>query len=618
MKVVECKDLRITYRRGKYVAVNGLSFSVEKGEIFVFIGPDGAGKSSVLKAVCGVLSYDGGVLKTFGIDPNNGGQFSKVKNRLSFMPQGLGHNLYKKLSVEENIDFFASLYGVSEKEREERKEFLLKLTGLWEFKDREAGKLSGGMMQKLSLCCILIHMPELLVLDEPTTGVDPVSRREIWRFLYRYNKEGNTVLVSTSYLDEAERGTKLLFMKDGRSLISGSREGIVKTSGRVFVAKGKEVYRAYEELWKYTNTVRLKGRLLRFILSAEDERIVRELSNRFGLEVWEVKPEIEDLFVEKVGLKRVSIPEFFKPNVAVPQDAVVLKGVVKKFGDFTAVDNVSFTVKRGEIFGLLGPNGAGKTTLIKSILGIFSPTKGQISVAGRKVDSFTKKIVGYMSQKFSLYSDLKVVENLIYWGSVYGLTISEIKKRIEKAAPLFGIDKYLDSVTSSLPLGIKQRVALLSALLHSPAILFLDEPTSGVDPAERDTFWQVIRELSLKFGVTVLITTHYMDEAEYCDRLLLMDRGKTVALGSPEELKAEVVERLGKPYLLYVENPFEAEEKLASLGFKTVLFGRRVKLFSKGNLNPKIFENLGLKVKRIEPSSVTMEDVFVFKVRNEV
>jgi ABC-type multidrug transport system ATPase subunit len=618
MKVVECENLKVEYNRGRVVAVKDLSFSVKKGDIFVFIGPDGAGKSSVFKSVCGVLRYNGGRVRTFGVDPNNEREFSKVRNKLSFMPQGLGQNLYKRLSVEENVDFFASLYGIPKEERERRKELLLKITNLWEFRNREAGKLSGGMMQKLSLVCILIHMPELLVLDEPTTGVDPLSRRDIWKFLYRFNEGGNTVLASTSYLDEAERGTELLFMKDGSALISGKYEEVVKTKGKVFIGRGGKLYEAYEELYKYTNTVRLKGKNLRFLLSEEQKNVLSDISKKYGVEFKEVKPELEDLFVEKVGLKRVHIPETFKPKVSVPEDAIVVKGVVKKFGEFTAVDRVSFTVKRGEIFGLLGPNGAGKTTLIKTILGIYPPTEGEISVAGRKIDKNTKKIIGYMSQKFSLYSDLTVLENLIYWGNVYGVEPENVRKIVRETAPFLGIEKYLNTITSSLPLGIKQRVALLSALLHSPTVLFLDEPTSGVDPAERDVFWQVIRELSVKFGVTVLITTHYMDETEYCDRVLLMNRGRAVALGSPEELKKEVEEKLGKPYLLYVENPFSAEEKLRSLGFKTVPFGRKVKIFTKKSSGLELLQSKGVNIKKIEPSTVSMEDVFVFKVKNEV
>ncbi len=618
MKPVECEKLRITYRKGKTVAVDNLSFTVNSGDIFIFIGPDGAGKSSTFKAVCGVLTYDSGKLLTFGVDPNDEKSFEPVKEKISFMPQGLGQNLYKRLSVEENVDFFADLYGVTGEERERRKELLLKTTGLYEFRDRPAGKLSGGMMQKLSLCCILIHRPELLVLDEPTTGVDPVSRREIWRLLYSFNREGQTVLLSTSYLDEAERGTELLLMKNGKKIVSGSYEDVVKTDSKVFLITSDNPYAVYQKLWDITNTPRLKGDTVRVLIPPEKLEDFRELQEKLNFSAQPVEPDLEDLFVEKIGLRRVVLPPVFKPKTEVPENTVVVENVVKKFGDFTAVDGVSFTVKRGEIFGLLGPNGAGKTTLIKTILGLYSPTSGRISVAGKPVGKDVKKLIGYTSQKFSLYYDLTVLENLIYWGSVYGVSPSTVKSLVSQVAPVFELQEFLNRQVAELPLGIKQRVALLSALLHSPPILFLDEPTSGVDPVERDVFWQVIRELSKKFGVTVLITTHYMDEAEYCDRVLLMNRGKAVALGSPRKLKEELKEELGNAYLIYTDEPFDLEEKLKSLGFKTALFGRKVKVYSLKPVTEDYLKELGIPFKKLKSSYITMEDVFVFRVLNDV
>ena len=618
MKPVECENLRITYRKGKTVAVDNLSFTANSKDIFIFIGPDGAGKSSTFKAVCGVLTYDSGKLLTFGVDPNDEKSFESVKKRISFMPQGLGQNLYKRLSVEENVDFFADLYGVTGKERERRKELLLKTTGLWEFRDRPAGKLSGGMMQKLSLCCILIHSPELLVLDEPTTGVDPVSRREIWRLLYSFNREGQTVLLSTSYMDEAERGTGLLLMKSGKAIVSGSYDEVVNTTSSVFVVTGKEIYRVYRELWKITNTPRLKGDSVRVVVPESKLSDFRALQKRLGFSAEPVDPELEDLFVERVGLRRVELPSLFRPAVSVPEEAVVVDRVVKKFGSFTAVNSVSFRIKRGEIFGLLGPNGAGKTTLIKTILGLYKPTSGRILVAGKPVGRGVKKLIGYTSQKFSLYHDLTVFENLIYWGNVYGVSRDAVKSTVSQVAPIFELDPFLNRLVAELPLGIKQRVALLSALLHSPPILFLDEPTSGVDPVERDVFWQVIRELSKEFGVTVLVTTHYMDEAEYCDRVLLMNRGKAVALGAPRQLKEELRETLGDAYLIYTDSPFETEEFLRKRGFKTALFGRKVKVYSKEPVTESLLRELGVPFRALKPSRITMEDVFVFRVLENV
>lgn len=609
MRAIESEELRVRY--GKVEAVRGLSFEVKEGEVFIFIGPDGAGKSSVLKATAGVITYDGGKLRVLGKDPNREGEFQKVRQELSFMPQGLGHNLYKKLSVEENLNLFARLYGVGKREKEERVELLLKATGLYPFRKRQAGKLSGGMMQKLGICCALIHKPRLLILDEPTTGVDPVSRREIWRLIYSFVQEGITVVVATSYLDEAERGSRVLLMKEGSSLSCGEPEEVAKTERAVFVVEGEDYLKAYRELWKISNTVRLKGRRVR--LTADEEKL-KECLKGLRVKIKRTEPEIEDFFVEKVGLKRVRAPELFKPLIPIPEKAVVVEKVVKAFGDFKAVDGVSFTVKRGEIFGLLGPNGAGKTTLIKTILGLYKPTSGKIEVAGHRDREKIKRLIGYMSQKFSLYTDLTVIENLRLWGAVYGVKPGEVEQIVKEVAGSFDLEGYLKEPVRELPLGIKQRVSLLSALLHRPPILFLDEPTSGVDPAERDAFWQLIRELANSFGTTVLITTHYLDEAEYCDRLLLMNRGRAVAEGSPDELKERVEERLGKPYLIYTENPFEAEDRLRKAGFKAVIYGRKVKLFLKGELPLEEIKRAGVEPLKVKESEITMEDVFVYEV----
>ena len=609
--IVESKNLEVSYKKGKIKAVKGLSFKVGKGEVFIFIGPDGAGKSSTLKATCGVVNYSGGRLRVFGKDPKEEKEFNKVREKISFMPQGLGRNLYKKLSVEENIDFFASLYGVEGKERERRKELLLKATGLWQFKERQAGKLSGGMMQKLGICCALIHKPQLLVLDEPTTGVDPLSRRELWKLIYGYVKEGITVMVATSYLDEAERGSRVLLMKDGKGLAQGEPEKVARTKKPVLVITGKDYLKAYEKLWEISNSVRIRGKKVKVV---EDREKVEEVLKGLQVKIEETEAEIEDFFIEKVGLKKVELPQSFKSKVEVPEEAVIVDKVVKAFGDFKAVKGVSFKVKRGEIFGILGPNGAGKTTLIKTILGLYKPTEGQLVVAGKRKRNEIKEIIGYMSQRFSLYEDLTVKENLNLWGTLYGVSLKEIKEKVEETAPVLGLKEYEEKLVRELPLGIKQRVSLLSALLHSPAILFLDEPTSGVDPAEREIFWQVIRELSRKFGTTVLTTTHYLDEAEYCDRLLLMNRGEVIALGNPQELKEKVKGEVGKVYLIYTPSPFETIERLKELGLIAFMYGRKVKVFLKEGEVEQILKKAGIKEFKVKEGEITMEDVFIYEV----
>ncbi len=611
MKVVSVENLKKTYNRGKVVAVDGISFSVDREEIYIFVGPDGAGKSSTLKVVAGVLCYDDGKVKLFGQDIRSDRVVEKLKDKIAFMPQGLGLNLYHTLSIEENINFFADLHDVPYDVRERRKKLLLEATGLLPFKDRDAGKLSGGMMQKLGICCSLIHTPELIILDEPTTGVDPVSRRELWKLIYRFVKEeGITALISTSYLDEAERSTTLSIMKSGKLIVTSSPEFLLEKKIDVYEAEGEDVEKAYDIAWGCFKIPRLKGKVLRFV--ADDISPVSNLS----LSVKKVEPSVEDVFLLNTGLKRVKLEPFFKISFDIPDEAIVAKNVVKNFGNFTAVDNVSFTVKKGEIFGLLGPNGAGKTTLIKMMTGLYNPTSGECFIAGFKGEKI-KQVIGYMSQKFSLYSDLTVYENMVLWGKIYNVHGAILKSRIKEALRMVDLEKYRNSVVESLPLGIKQRLALMCAVIHGPAVLFLDEPTSGVDPAERDAFWQIIRFLAREISVTVIVTTHYMDEAEYCDRILLMNRGRTIAFGTPSSLKSETLKKIGMIYEVKTENPFSDVDKLTKKGFNAVLYGRKIRIYSKGILSPSEIEKIGVKVFSFKEGDVSMEDVFVFAVGSD-
>ncbi|WP_457568933.1 ATP-binding cassette domain-containing protein [Desulfurobacterium sp.] len=610
MNVVDVKNLRKTYNKGKIVAVDGISFSVKKQDIYIFVGPDGAGKSSTLKTIAGVLEYDDGEVRLFGIDIKDDRVVEKLKDKIAFMPQGLGLNLYHTLSVEENIDFFADLHDIPEEVRERRKELLLKTTGLLPFRKREAGKLSGGMMQKLGICCSLIHTPEIIILDEPTTGVDPVSRRELWKLIYNFVKdEGITAVISTSYLDEAERSTVLSIMKNGKIIVTANPEELFEEELTVYEAEGEDVEKAYEIAWRFYKIPRLKGNVLRFV--AEREPV--ELKG-LRLKLKKVEPGVEDVFLLKTGLKRVVLKPFFSINFPVPEDAIVVKDVVKRFGDFTAVNHISFTVKKGEIFGLLGPNGAGKTTLIKVMTGLYNPTSGVCEIAGMRGEKI-KTVIGYMSQKFSLYADLTVYENLFLWGKIYNLPTDVLRKRIEESISLVGLEKYRDTIVEDLPLGIKQRLALMCAVIHGPAVLFLDEPTSGVDPAERDAFWQIIRFLAREIGVTIIVTTHYMDEAEYCDRILLMNRGKMIAFGTPSHLKLETLKKIGKIYEIKTEDPFSDVDKLLANGFNAVLYGRRIRIYSKTSVSSEDLKKVGVKVLRMKEAPISMEDVFVYAVR---
>lgn len=425
----------------KIQALKGVSLQVEEGEIYGLIGPDGAGKSTLMKIISGILSFHEGKVEVCGYDVRKYPE--KVKAVISFMPQGIGQNLYQDLSVEENIDFFVKLKGLEPSNISEHKERLLEITGLKPFRNRLAKHLSGGMQQKLGICCSLITRPKLLILDEPTTGVDPVSRREIWDIIYEFAAQGVTVLFSTSYMDEAERAHRFSLMHEGKVIAQVETDELV--------ASGKSV----DELFKSL---------------VPSERF--EVSLPF---------EIERLS-HPIGVDRL----------------------VKKFGSFVAVDNVAFSIEPGEIFGLLGPNGAGKTTTIKIMVGLLKPTSGTIKMV-------SKKQLGYMSQKFSLYKDLTVEENIEYYGAVYGLGERELSERKRWILEIARLEEFRDKLVNELPLGHRQRLALGCSFIHVPQVLFLDEPTSGVDPITREAFWEIIRVLS-EAGVTVVVTTHHLLE----------------------------------------------------------------------------------------------------------
>ncbi len=552
MNVIEVRNLFKKFKKRE--ALRDVSLSVKEGELGVVVGPDGSGKSTLLKIIAGVLEFDDGKVHVLGADFRKYREVERVRGRIAFMPEGLGHNLYHSLSVEENLNFFAELHGLPKGITDKRKEFLLKITGLYEFRNREAGKLSGGMMQKLGIICSLIHMPDLIILDEPTTGIDPLSRREMWKLLLMAtSREGKTVLISTSYLDEAEKGTFFSLLYEGR---------ILRT------------------------------------MKTED------LGDR----------SVEELFREEVAVRKEEVVIPFEIRGEAPDPAIVVKGVSKHFGGFKALDRISFEVRKGEVLGLLGPNGAGKTTLIKILVGLYEPTEGSIFVAGRKDPREIRRNVGYMSQKFSLYSDLTVKENLLLWGSAYGIPRVELERRIKEGLRMLRLEEFRDTLVGSLPLGIKQRLSLLSSFLHGPPILFLDEPTSGVDPVERAYFWKLIRHLSKDKGVTVIVSTHHMDEAEYCDRVCLLSRGKVIALDSPEKLKKETEREEGNAYEIIPEDIYGTLERLEKKGVTAVPYGRRLKIFTRED--PKeILKDL--RYSRLRKTKVNMEDVFVSRLARD-
>ena len=618
-------------------AVRGIDLDVPRGSLFGLIGSDGAGKSSTMKTVAGVMGYDQGTVEVFGQHIDSESAAERVKLRLGFMPQGLGQNLYPDLSIEENIDFFARLRLVKADDLVERKEKLLRMTRLDKFRDRAMKNLSGGMKQKLGLVCTLIHEPELIILDEPTTGVDPVSRRDFWAILAELLAEkGISALVSTAYMDEASRFHHAALMHHGRILAHGEIEELIHLQpGTVVSVAVQPQLEALNRLRSRFEQVVALGNFLRVFVPAQDtaaDEIVKDVLT--GLEVSDVQtdtPELEDIYVgllasngEGQAVRDLpSPPEGAAIHLEPDKPVIEAKNLVRDFGAFRAVDHVTFDVRPGEVFGLLGANGAGKTTVIKMLTGILRPSEGAGSVAGadmRHSGSTIKKRIGYMSQAFSLYQDLTVVENIRLYAGIYAVPPREIEPRLRWIVDLAGLEGMEGALTGSLPMGLRQRLALGCALVHRPPILFLDEPTSGVDPMGRREFWDVLFRLSRQEEVGLLVTTHYMVEAEYCDRIALMHAGKVVAYDSPAGLKSDVEGRFGQLLEVRCETPYKAQNVLRGGGFDdATLHGRRVQVLAPDAERVKIqvrhlLEQAGIPVHDIRRLPLTMENVFVQNV----
>lgn len=573
--LIEVEHLSKRYRRVE--AVHDVSLSVYPGEIFGLLGPDGAGKSTILQVLAGVLLPTLGRAVVAGIDVLRDPE--RVKARIGYMPQGLGLNLYDDLTVDEHLRFFADLRNVPPEAFASHRRMLLEITRLLPAADRLARHLSGGMRQKLGLAGALIHLPDVLLLDEPTTGVDPLSRRDFWQIITRLSRDkGMTVLVSTPYLDEAERCTRVALMARGR---------VLATTHPEFAAA-----------------------LLPGPAAGE--------------------PSLEDVFVALMeGVPEVrhpaSGPRGWAP--AAPEDppAIEVDGLTRRFGAFTAVDRVTFAVRRGEIFGFLGPNGAGKTTVIKMLTGLLRPSEGRGVVAGYDVRSQPGRIkaaIGYLSQRFSLYPDLTVQENLGLYARIYGLSGRRQRKRTEAVIDLTGLTEHRRRLARDLPLGFRQRLALAGAILHEPSVLFLDEPTSGVDPLARRQFWELITMLARDRHVTTLVTTHYMKEAELCDRLALMHQGRLVALGEPGEIRREAEARRGRVLEVVSTRFREAQEILEARYPRVVLFGRRLHVFStdpgvdRGTI-PSVLAAAGLGPVEVREVPMAMDEVFATLIESK-
>jgi ABC-2 type transport system ATP-binding protein len=571
------RDIRKTFRRdtGEIVhALDGVSLEVEHGTLTALVGPDGAGKTTLIRLAAGLMTAGGGELKVLGVDVAADPQ--QVQDRIGYMPQKFG--LYEDLSVQENLDFYADLHGVTAEERRERYPRLMQMTALGPFTQRLAGRLSGGMKQKLGLACTLVRAPELLLLDEPTVGVDPLSRRELWEIIRQLvNDQGLTVLLSTSYLDEAERCDRVIVIHQGRVLVQGHPSDVSGlAAGRVFVAEppaGRKAREFQARLLDHPGVVDAvpEGGRVRFVRAADaDPSAGRDISFD-DLVATPAPPRFEDGFMvllqqgtdketRSQGVKDIDQETRRKgegetehlrslsPSLAVSLssegDAVVqVRDLVRQFGSFAAVNHISFDVQRGEIFGLLGPNGAGKTTTFRMLCGLLPATSGTLRVAGvdlRRARASARQRIGYVAQKFSLYGQLSVTENLEFFASAYNLRGARKRDRIDRALQQFDLAPLAGLPSGNLPGGFKQRLAMAAALLHGPEILFLDEPTSGADPLARREFWRRITALAEQ-GVTAVVTTHFMEEAEYCDRVAIMDAGRMLAQGTPAEIRSRAL-----------------------------------------------------------------------------
>ena len=536
-------------------ALAGVSLDIPAGTLTALVGPDGAGKTTLLRLMAGLMRADEGELRVLGIDVAADPQ--AVQDRISYMPQRFG--LYDDLSVQENLDLYADLHGVSKDQRRERYARLMEMTDLGRFTDRPAGKLSGGMKQKLGLACTLVRSPDLLLLDEPTVGVDPLSRRELWQIVQQLvDDEKLSVIVSTAYLDEAERCSHVFVLREGKLLAEGAPAEIRDHAKALcFIAAPPEgepprlmQARLLDAQQDIVDAVPQGGEV-HFIRrpGADDAALATLLA---GARAEPVPPRLEDGFMTLLRTQQAEAPAPGTPAVATtiaarddPDEVVIeVKDLVRRFGDFVAVASTSFSVRRGEIFGLLGPNGAGKTTTFRMLCGLLPASGGQLRVAGvdlRHARAAARQRIGYVSQKFALYGNLTVRENLSFFGGAYGLRGQRLQERIATVLRQFDLERELDAPSGQLPGGYRQRLAMATGLLHEPEILFLDEPTSGADPLARREFWRRITALA-KGGTTIVITTHFMEEAEYCDRIVIQDAGKVLAIGTPQEVRTQALD----------------------------------------------------------------------------
>ena len=548
MDAVVVRNLSKSFGKGaaRRDALKNISLQLPVGSMTALIGPDGAGKTTLLRLLAGILTPVTGEI--YVLDHPLPKEALALQSQIGYMPQRFG--LYEDLTVEENLTLFADLHGIPHETREGRFAELLTMTALGPFRKRLAGQLSGGMKQKLGLACTLIHPPQLLLLDEASVGVDPISRRELWSIIQQQVADQKvTVLLSTAYMDEAERCDHVILLHEGEILAQGNPAQLAAPlQGHAFVledvpAASRELQAKIAQLPGVVDTV-IQGDGLRIVMQEPQQPVLQNDLAAYGTPK-AVPARLEDAFVSLLFSRtaRHSIPLPPRPDTIDGHAAVVVvKDLFRYFGDFAAVNNVSFSVRKGEIFGLLGANGAGKSTTFRMLCGLLPSSSGTLSVAGvdlRTASAEARARIGYVSQKFSLYGTLSVQQNLSFFSAAYGLESRRRKERMAWALEELELKEYTAMNAGDLPLGYKQRLALACALMHEPSILFLDEPTSGVDPLARREFWARVNALA-EGGTTCLVTTHFMEEAEYCDHLVLMSLGEILAQGTPSEIKAKV------------------------------------------------------------------------------
>jgi ABC-2 type transport system ATP-binding protein len=627
---IQIQDLYKQY--GQLVAVKGIDLTIKQGEIFGLIGADGAGKTTTFHILAGVMSATSGEVRLLDKNPRDARLYT------GYLTQKF--SLYQDLSINENLRYTAGLRQVPQKLYQQRRAKYLKLMDLERFSDRLAGRLSGGMKQKLALCCALISRPKILLLDEPTTGVDPVSRREFWDVLAEIASEGVTIVVATPYLDEAERCNRIALIHEGEIQQVGTltqlRDGLglqrlevrtqdLETAERILL--GSDDNLSSQHTKNIVDVQTFGDRLDVLVNNAESAEIeIKHIFNQYQLDLKDIQvtnPTLENVFVNhlrELGDEPEVIPfPSHRSGKAEKLGKVAISAdfLRKDFGSFQAVKNIDLNIRYGEIYGLLGANGAGKTTAIKILCGLLAPTGGKISLAGETSNlrsSELRRRIGYMSQKFTLYDDLSIIQNLEFYCGVYGVPVKLRRQKIDWVLATCGLVGKENMLTGQLPGGWKQRVAFGAAVMHEPEILFLDEPTSGVDPLARRQFWRLINDFA-RSGTAILVTTHYLEEAEQCNRMGFMVAGEVVAQGSPTEIKAMQPGQLVEIIVDQIQDASNLlKTKLAS--WQVAIFGDRLHLVLE-NLDSEIWqiysilENSGLKVHSLRSIPFSLEDAFI-------